>query len=178
MLILGLGSNLGDRDKNLNDAIDALSDSLLDDIRLSGIYETEPLLPLNPEPGWEDMKFLNMAMGGYAKKDLSPEELLEEIKQIENKLGRQPSKRWAPRIIDIDILAWGNLIYSSPNLTIPHVGLMEREFAARPFAELIPDWKHPITGASILKFSEGKFLGSPDPGAKKKEIPNTRKKRD
>ena len=149
MLILGLGSNLGDREKNLNNAIDALSDALLDDVRLSGIYETEPLLPPNPEPGWEEHKFLNMAIGGYPKKELMPEELLAEIKALEAKLGRKPSEKWAPRVIDIDILAWGNLTYSSPTLTIPHAGLMEREFAARPMADIAPDWKHPLTGKKI-----------------------------
>lgn len=149
MLILGLGSNLGDREKNLNNAIDAINDALLDDIRLSGIYETEPLLPPNPAPDWQEHKFLNMAIGGYLKKDLTPEELLSEVKTLETKLGRIPAERWAPRVIDIDILSWGNLTYSSPTLTIPHNGLMEREFAARPMADIDPNWKHPLTGKKI-----------------------------
>mgnify|MGYP002133767735 CR=1 FL=1 len=154
MVILGLGSNLGDRHSNLNAAITHISALLLDNIKHSHIYETAPLLPPNPGPDWHKRKFLNMAVSGSLKQELSPEQLLAQIKELETKLGRIPADRWAPRIIDIDILAIDGLVYNSANLKIPHIGLLERDFAMLPFADIAPEWKHPVTGITAKEYAK------------------------
>jgi 2-amino-4-hydroxy-6-hydroxymethyldihydropteridine diphosphokinase len=143
MIILGLGSNLGNRKANLNLAINAIASDLLIISKQSSVIENPPLLPPTPEAGWEKKDFLNMAIGGTLKNPLQPEDFLKEIKAIETALGRTPAPVWAPRVIDIDILAWDNLLYNSPTLTIPHKELLKRDFALRPLLEIAPDWKHP-----------------------------------
>ena len=153
MIILGLGSNLGDRHTNLQNAVSAIVHELLANIISSQKYETAPLLPPQPEADWVEKKFLNMVIGGDLKQKISPEALLKKIKAIEAQLGRTPSSRWAPRIIDIDILAWDDLIYKSPTLTIPHTGLLERDFALIPLADIAPDWLHPQTGIPAKEYS-------------------------
>jgi len=139
MVILGLGSNKGDRAAMLGRAVEMLA-PILQDIRHSSIYETKALLPEGASPAW-DMVFLNMAVVGETK--LSPQELLAAIKEIEKNLGRQAAERWAPREIDIDILAMDDVQLDLPGLHIPHSGLIEREFALLPLVELAPDWRYP-----------------------------------
>ena len=143
MIILGLGSNLGNRQANLDLAIKAIASELLVITKQSSVIENPPLLPPTPQAGWEKKDFLNMAIGGTLKTPISPEDFLQKIKGIEAELGRTPAPIWAPRVIDIDILAWDNLVYSSPTLTIPHKELLKRDFALKPLLEIAPDWKHP-----------------------------------
>jgi len=143
MLYLGLGSNLGERKKNLEGAISLISQNIMAVTKRSSIMETEPLLPENYEDDWKDKYHLNMVIGGTPHKDFEPEELLAEVKKIEAQLGRKPAATWAPRIIDIDILAWGDLKYESATLTIPHKELLKRDFALKPLLEINPKWVHP-----------------------------------
>ena len=145
MIILGLGSNLGNSHAYLERAIDLISKDLLNSVQRSNIYESPPMLPENAPEEW-NRGFLNMAISGKLVKEVSPEEFLVKIKEIEKKLGRKESPRWAPREIDIDILAWDDLELITENLQIPHPGLTERAFAIIPFAELAPDWTHPRSG--------------------------------
>ncbi len=139
-VILGLGSNVGDKREYLRSAISELSKHI-DNIRTSSIYESPALLPENAPPEW-DMPFYNMAIAGSTK--LLPQELLSVIKKIEKKLGRNKIGHWSPREIDIDILAMGNLVIAESNLTIPHRDLLERDFALIPLSEIAPDWLHPV----------------------------------
>ena len=138
-VILGLGSNVGDRAENLRAAICALA-LHLKNIRESTVLESAALLPENAPIDW-DMPYLNMAIAG--KTTLSPRELLSTIKEIEQKLGREKIGHWSPRNIDIDILAFGDLQVDESDLTIPHKELLNRDFALKPLLELAPDWVHP-----------------------------------
>lgn len=147
LIVLGLGTNQGERSLMLKRAIEALT-HILANIQSSSIYESEALLLPGAPPEW-NMPFLNMAIKGYST--LEPHALLAEIKAIEQKLGRQDRGRWSPREIDIDILAYGDQTLRSDSLTIPHISLLERAFALQPFAEIHPHWRYPLPGANYGK---------------------------
>lgn len=137
---LGLGTNLGDRVDNLRQAIRGLGEKM-NVIWRSPVYETEAW-------GVEDQPdFLNMCIGGFA--DLSPQELLHFVKALERRLGRVPSVRWGPRLIDIDILFYNHLVLNTPSLSIPHVGIAQRASVLVPLADIVPDFEHPILKKSI-----------------------------
>ena len=139
MVILGLGSNVGDRMAHLRAAKSALG-GLLGELSLSSVYESAALLPEGAPREW-DTPFYNMAVMGQT--ELPPEALLEEVKTIELQLGREFRGVWGPREIDIDILVIGDLTYNVSSVTIPHRGLSERDFALLPLAEIAPDWRFP-----------------------------------
>lgn len=140
-IILGLGSNVGNRAEYLRLAICELA-KFIEDIKSSSILESEALLPENAPDTW-NMPYLNMAIVGNTH--LSPREVLTKIKEIEQMLGREKIGHWSPRTIDIDILAMGNLMVNEPDLIIPHKELLHRDFALKPLLELVPDWKYPTT---------------------------------
>lgn len=144
MIILGLGSNIGDKLLNLKNAVAALR-AILQDIKTSSVYESPALLPEGAPPEW-NQNFYNMAIGGNTK--LTPQEFLMRIKNLEEKLGRKKTGRWGPREIDIDILAYNNVVVNGPDLTIPHQHLLARDFALVPLAEIAPDWLYPKAGES------------------------------
>jgi 2-amino-4-hydroxy-6-hydroxymethyldihydropteridine diphosphokinase len=106
MVVLGLGSNIGDRLKYLTQAVNILSKSVLAALEMSPIYEAEAELKIGSPDDWS-VPFLNMAIVGETH--LTPYELLKKIKMIEKEIGRQDRGIWAPREIDIDILAFGGL---------------------------------------------------------------------
>jgi 2-amino-4-hydroxy-6-hydroxymethyldihydropteridine diphosphokinase len=134
-VFLALGSNLGDRMGNLASAVERLSESIT--IRkVSSVYETEPVYYK------EQPLFLNAALSGLT--ELDPFDLLRFIKGIETELGRQPSFRNAPRLIDIDILFYGDRIINTLELTIPHPHIAERAFVLVPLAEIAPETVHPV----------------------------------
>lgn len=143
LLILGLGSNIGQRDEMIAQAVAALaaSDVLrLVDVRVSSLVETPALLPENAPPEW-NVSFLNAVACAACVAD--PMVILSEIKQIEQALGRQDRGRWGPREIDIDILAYGDRVLHTDALVIPHAGMLERDFVMRPLVEICPDWIYP-----------------------------------
>lgn len=144
-VILGLGANLGDREKTLRNTIENLHKRhLLFHATPSSILENPALLPEDAPDTW-NIPFLNMAVSGYSC--LSPETLYHHIKELEIEMGREmEAKRWSPRTIDIDILAYGETHYQTDQLNIPHQALIERHFALAPLAELWPDWQYPIEG--------------------------------
>lgn len=142
MVILGLGSNKGDREDYLRQAT-ALLAGLLSGMRASGIYESKALLPPGAPAEW-NAPFLNMVVTGKTK--LEPRKLLASVKAIETKLGRKPAGKWGPREIDIDILAMGDTVIDTPSLAIPHPELLNRDFALLPLSELAPDWRYPAAG--------------------------------
>ena len=152
-IILGLGSNVGNRQANLDSAIVALGE-YVKNIRISSVMETEALLPENAPESW-DMPYLNMAIAGDTP--LPPYELLAKIKQIEQNLGRVKLGHWSPRNIDIDILAIDDLVMNEPDLTIPHKELLTRDFALKPLLELMPDWVYPSKLVGILNITPDSF---------------------
>lgn len=144
MIILGLGSNVGDRLDYLTKAVNMLSKSVLAAIEMSAIYESVAVLKDGSSSDWKN-PFLNMAVIGETH--LLPLELLKKIKMIEKEIGRQDRGVWAPREIDIDILAYENVAIDNDELTIPHKHLYKRPFALVPLSELAPNWQCPTEGA-------------------------------
>ncbi len=143
-VVLGLGSNLGDRLSYLQKAINKLKElNILYNVTLSSIEETKAFLKPGSPSEW-NLSFLNMAIKGYTT--LSPLDLIKALKDIEYSLGRTKTELWAPREIDIDILAYGNFIIEQDDLIIPHPELCNRPWALKPFVEIYPEWRYPVQG--------------------------------
>lgn len=133
---IGLGSNLGDREGYLSAACQALTNTPgIALARSSALYETEPVG--YTEQGW----FLNQVV--EIATSLDPCGLLQALQQIEQELGRRRLIRWGPRVIDLDLLLYGNEVLTDPQLTVPHTCLYERSFVMVPLAEIAPDYVHP-----------------------------------
>ena len=141
LIALGLGSNLGNRLKNLRDAVSCLN-KILNIKAKSFVYETEPWGVL------DQPKFLNACVLCEAE-SIEPVKLLNAVKAIERELGREANIRWGARKIDIDILLIDDLIINLENLKIPHENLHNREFVLVPLCDIIPDWVHPVMNKSI-----------------------------
>ncbi len=141
IVYIGIGSNLGKREENCEKAISLLINKGLRDLKQSSKIETEPWGVKN-QPA-----FINMAVS--AGTDLSPERLLTLIKEIEVKMGRTSTVRWGPRIIDLDILFYDNVVIEKPDLSIPHPHIRDRDFVLRPLAEIAPDLVHPVLQKNI-----------------------------
>lgn len=139
-VFIGLGTNLGERFENL-----ARARSLMEEkVRLnavSSVYETKPWGYL------EQPDFLNQVVEGET--DLTPTRLLNLLKRIEKKMGREKNFRNGPRLIDLDILLYGNRVVHTTRLNIPHPELVERAFVLVPLAELAPDLVHPVLKRTI-----------------------------
>jgi|SRR5436305_21864 len=129
---LGLGSNVGDRGANLRAARDALDRRGVRVVAASSCYETEPQGEVLDQPD-----FLNAALA--IETDLSPEELLDECKAVEQELGRDFGQvRHGPRVVDVDLLLLGDIAHESERLTIPHRDVLVRRFVMVPLLELDP----------------------------------------
>lgn len=144
-VVLGMGSNLDDRLENLRSALSAIKKIPHTIVRqVSPVYLSDALLPLNAPPDW-NRPYLNCAV--RCDTTLSPLTLLEHIKNIEKLIGRNISpKRWEPRLIDIDILTFDDLILQTEQLTIPHKNMSERPFALWPLSDVDPLWICPLPG--------------------------------
>ncbi len=147
-VVLGLGSNLGDRENYLNQTINQLKKlNILQNITRSSIITSKAMLLPNSPKEW-DLEYMNMAIRGTTY--LTPDELLKSIKSIEHMMGRnKTSAAWSPREIDIDILAYGYEIINHINLQIPHPELLNRPWAITPFLQIWPEWKHPIFNKTL-----------------------------
>ncbi|HTP00286.1 MAG TPA: 2-amino-4-hydroxy-6-hydroxymethyldihydropteridine diphosphokinase [Anaerolineales bacterium] len=142
VVYVSLGTNLGDRLANLRSAVDALR-SMPGMVVLaeSGIYET-------PAWGYEDQPtFLNMAV--KAETNLEPHALLTRLKELEKELGRTPTFHWGPRVIDMDILFYDDLLLNTPELVIPHPRLQDRAFVLVPLADIATDVMHPVLHRTV-----------------------------
>lgn len=140
IVYLALGSNMGDRQENLRQAVAALPPQMVVKAK-SHIYETPPW-------GYEDQpKFLNQAV--KAETYLEAEPLLKHLKRLEIALGRQASFPNGPRSIDIDILFYDDLVLNTPLLTLPHPRMHDRGFVLLPMMDIAPDLVHPVIRKSI-----------------------------
>lgn len=137
---LALGANLGEREENLREALRQLPPEV-ELAAVSRLYETAPAYVL------DQPNFLNIAVEG--RTDLAPEALLDYLKGVEAQIGREKSRRYGPRLIDLDILFFDAITFDTPRLTIPHPRLAERAFVLHPLADIAPDFIHPVLKQSI-----------------------------
>ena len=140
VVYLSLGSNIGNRRKNLESAVKELDKTNVKLIKLSSLYETKPIGP-------KQRNFYNVA--GKFTTNFKSQELLKVIKNIEKNLGRKKTYHWGPRIIDIDILFYGTQIIKKENLIIPHKEIPNREFVLVPLKEISPKFIHPVYKKTI-----------------------------
>lgn len=141
---IGLGTNMGNRRQNLTMAAAYLAERAGEITALSGIYETEP------QGFSSDQLFLNAVMA--LETELSPQELLALTQSIEQEMGRTEKSvnhQYKDRIIDLDILAYDDLILNAPELMLPHPLMQERLFVLEPFSEIAPGYIHPLLNETI-----------------------------
>ena len=140
---LGLGTNLGNKEQNLKNAVKSITMRIGDVLRLSSFIVTKPR-------GFEsENDFLNAVV--LVDTNYSPNQLLEKTEEIEKDMGRfeKSSSTYSDRLMDVDILFYDQLIINQPTLKIPHPLITERDFVLIPLSEIAPDFVHPILGKSI-----------------------------
>lgn len=144
---LGMGSNIGDRFAQIEQAVRLLEDiGTIEVDKLSSVYETEPV-------GYLDQpKFLNLVC--QIRTTLTPHQLLRQVQSIEQRLKRVRTIRWGPRTIDIDILLFGDQMVHDPDLIIPHPRMLQRSFVMVPLAELDPNRIIPGTTKTVFQWAQ------------------------
>lgn len=140
------GSNLGDALLNLNIAKTTIQKQIGQVMQESSVYKTQPWGNVNQQD------FLNQVL--YIQTGLSAKDLMQEILLVESSMGRERIEKWEPRIIDIDILFYGNDVIQLPHLKIPHPLLHERRFVLAPLQEIAPVFMHPVLLQSITQLLE------------------------
>ena len=144
---LSLGSNIGDRERLLQDALRLLHTPDLRVVRISPVYQTEPQ-DVKAQP-W----FLNLVV--EAETELFPRQLLARVQQIEKQLGRKRLAAKGPRTIDIDILLYGDSVVNAAGLVVPHPRMTERRFVLQPLADLVPELRHPVLRRTVKELLAG-----------------------
>ena len=145
-VIIALGTNLGDRQKYLQAAVERLSEEFLENAVTSSVYESEP---------WGEIdqpKFLNMVIRGLS--EWKPPAIVNFLKTVERDLGRTQTKKNGPREIDLDLIAYGEMSWESEGVSVPHPSMLDRSFVLFPLAEVWPEWRHPLnqkTAASLVE---------------------------
>jgi 2-amino-4-hydroxy-6-hydroxymethyldihydropteridine diphosphokinase len=142
-IYLSLGSNVADRAKNLRDATTALGKAGIQVTRVSSLYETEPVDYL--DQAW----FLNMVIA--AETELEASQLLHALRAIETQMGSKKLIAKGPRLIDMDILLYGDQVIDTPELQVPHPRMHLRRFVLQPLAEIAPDVRHPVSGQTATE---------------------------
>jgi len=158
-VFIGLGSNIGNRRKNIESALDLLQKSGVILEKKSSFYETSAVGPPQRD-------YLNSA--AQCQTDLSPQELIRLLQAIERKLGRVKTKKWGPRTIDLDIIFFGNRHRKSRNLTLPHPRFAERKFVLWPLKEIAPRFTPPGYGLTLRSLANNLT----DPSQKVKVYPH------
>ena len=145
-VFIAIGSNMGERESNCLRAVDKLSST--DSIELvarSSLYLTAP---------WgmtEQRDFVNAVV--EIRSSLPPSVLMERLREIECSMGRRPSVKWGERVIDLDIIYYGERVLEEPGLKIPHPRMRERGFVLVPLEEIAPDFKHPVSGQTTRELT-------------------------
>lgn len=145
VVYLALGANLGDRAQNVRRALAALAPRFTV-TALSSVYETEPAYVL------DQPRFLNLV--ARATTELTPLEALRALKRLESELGRVAGQRFGPRLIDLDLLLYDDVVMDTPELTLPHPRLHERAFVLVPLAEIAPEIVHPTFDLTIAQLRD------------------------
>ncbi|HUP23837.1 MAG TPA: 2-amino-4-hydroxy-6-hydroxymethyldihydropteridine diphosphokinase [Thermoanaerobaculia bacterium] len=138
---IGLGSNLGEREENLREALRRLEAAGCRVDAISSFHDTAPAEQASPP------RFLNAA--ARIETELSPRDLLELLLRVERELGRERPYPGAPRTVDLDLLLYGDAVIDQPGLLVPHPRLHRRAFVLHPLAEIAPDVVHPLTGTTV-----------------------------
>lgn len=141
---VGLGSNLGEREALVRQALDelaALPETTL--VRVSSLYDTEPVGEI------EQPRFLNAV--AMLDTELTARQLLWNLQRIEARLGRTRTQRWGPRTMDLDLLLYGDLVIEEEDLRLPHPELPNRAFVLVPLVELEPELTHPVSGLTVVQ---------------------------
>ena len=142
--LLSLGSNIGDREKHLKDAMMELdAEPATNVIKVSGIQETKPY-------GYKEQDmFMNCAV--EVSTLLAPKDLLIFTQGIELKHGRERKEHWGPRTLDIDIVFYDDLVYGDGTLQIPHIDMQNRYFVLKPLSEIEPGYRHPLLNRTVMQ---------------------------
>lgn len=155
-VVIGLGSNLQRPLQQLRNACKKLQQEFTISA-YSDIYQSAALVPENSPKEWRDKIYLNAAV--KITTSLSPQDVLKKLKQIESDMGRNSKEKWAPRIIDLDILVFAEVKLTSPELNLPHQELNNRAFALLPLWDVLPEYQHPqLSRSDLEKTAEVKKL--------------------
>ena len=144
-MAIALGSNLGDRDRNLHEAARRVS-AFVERLQLSSFHDTEPV-GVGVQP-----RFLNAAAVGETR--LDARELLNRLLAVESALGRERPYTGAPRTVDLDLVLYGSAVIDEPGLVVPHPRFRERRFVLAPLAEVAGAWTDPVTGKTVSALLE------------------------
>lgn len=142
IVFLGIGTNLGNREHNIKEAVAGIEEHVGQIVKSSSVYETEPW-------GFQtEDKFLNIVL--KVETNLTPSGVLEKILMIESLLGRlRGEKKYSSRVIDLDILLYEGIVINEISLSIPHLLMHKRKFVLVPLCEIEPDMVHPVLNISI-----------------------------